>query len=54
MEEVVEEELAVEHVWAFIEEVFGWQAVGAKDGDTRKIGIVWARLDLERERWGEG
>ena len=54
MEEVVEEEVAMEHVRAVSEECFGWQAVGAKDADARKGGIVWARLDLKRERWGEG
>jgi hypothetical protein len=54
LKEVVKEELAMEHVRAFIEEVFGAQAVGAQDGDARKVGIVGSRADLERERWGEG
>ena len=54
MEEVLREELAMQRVGAVIDEVFGGQAVGAQDGDVRKVGIVSSRLDLERESWGDG
>lgn len=47
------EDLTMQGVGTVIDEVAGLQAVGAQDGDTRKVGIGRIWLDLEREGGGE-
>jgi hypothetical protein len=44
----------MEGVGAIVDEVFGDQVVGTLNGDVRKVGMVWERLDAECEGWGKG
>jgi hypothetical protein len=54
LEEVLRKEATMEGVGAVVDEVFGDQVVGTLNGDVRKVGMVWERLDAECEGRSEG